>query len=57
MSEYLEDHLKMRVLYEVAKKMPGGMLDDLLKYVDKIWIEELHELLPPKKKKAFVTKF
>jgi len=58
-AEFVVDHLKMKVLREVAKKDsdPNGMLDWLLKTVDEIWEKEMKELKPPKKNVAFVTKF
>jgi len=57
LSEYLEDHKKMWVLREVAKEMPNGVLEDILKMLDKSWDKEMQHLQPPKKKDAFVTKF
>jgi len=57
MSEYLEDHIKMKVLREVAKDIPDGILLGILKMLDKGYEKEFQELTPPKKKSAFVTKF
>ena len=57
MSEYLEDHIKMKVLREVAKDIPNGILEDILKMLDKGYEKEFRELIPPKKKVPFVTKF
>ena len=57
MSEYLEDHIKMKVLREVSKDMPNGILEDILKMLDKGYEKEFKNLQPPKKKSAFVTKF
>jgi len=57
MSEYLEDYIKMKVLREVAKDMPNGILGDILKMLDKGYKKHFQELIPPKKKDKFVTKF
>ena len=57
MSEYLEDYIKMKVLRQVAKDMPNGILEDILKMLDKGYKKHLWELKPPKKKSKFVTKF
>jgi len=57
MSEYLEDHIKMKVLREVSKDMPNGILEEILKMLDKGYEKEFKNLKPPKKKVAFVTKF
>ncbi len=54
--EFLEDYKKMKVLREMAKKMPGSNLEYILKTVDEIWDEEIQKLQPPKNK-SFVTKF
>lgn len=55
MSKYLEDYAKMQVLRKVAKKMPNGTLEDILKRIDNTWDEKVEKLIPPKK--GFVTKF
>ena len=57
MSEYLEDYKKMQVLRIVAKKYPHSQLGYVLESLDRLWDEIMKELLPPKKKGAFVTKF
>ena len=61
MSDNLEDcsesYIKMRVLREVAKKIPDSNLIFILKTLDKVWDEEIKKLKPPKKKSKFVTKF
>ena len=58
MSEkYLEDHIKMKVLREVAKDFPNGTIEFLLKTLDKGYNKEFKNLKPPKKKVAFVIKF
>ena len=57
MSEYLEDYIKMKVLREVAKDMPNGILEEILKMLDKGYKKHFQELTPPKKKRSFVTKF
>jgi len=57
MSEYFEDHIKMKVLREVAKDIPDGILVNILKMLDKGYEKEFQGFTPPKKKSAFVTKF
>lgn len=54
---YLEDHIKMKVLREVAEDFPDGILEDILKMLDKGYKKHFQGLIPPKKKSAFVTKF
>jgi len=57
--EYFIDYKKMKVLREMAKKMPGSNLEYIIKTVDETWSKEIQKLKPPKKKKKsnFVTKF
>jgi len=57
MSEYLEDHIKMKVLRVVAKEFPDGTLENILKMLDKGYKKEFQGFKPPKKKDKFVTKF
>ena len=57
MSEYLEDHIKMKVLRVVAKEFPDGTIGAILKSLDKLYKKEFQGLQPPKKKCKFVTKF
>lgn len=56
MSEYLEEHTKLSIIREIAKKLPNGQLSYILKTVDEIWDREIKKFLRPKKK-SFVTKF
>jgi len=58
MSEkYLEDYVKMKVLREIAEEDPNGIINALLKSLDKAYIKNFQKLKPPKKKSAFITKF
>ena len=57
LERYLEDHIKMKVLREVAKDFPDGILEDILKMLDKGYKKHFLKFGPPKKKSAFVTKF
>jgi len=57
MPKYSEVYGKMWVLRQMAKEMPGEIVDDILKMLDKTWDEEIQKLQPTKKKYAFVTKF
>lgn len=63
MPKYLESYAKMKVLRKMAKKMPNGILADILKTVDETWNKEIEkrykeiEKRVPQKKKSFVTKF
>ncbi len=56
MSEYLEDYKKMKILREVALKIPGGHLEHIIKTIDEIWEREFKKMTPSKRK-TFVTKF
>ena len=51
------DHQKMKIMREVAKKMPNSNLVYIIKCIDETWDKEMKKLKPPKKKSAFVTKF
>ena len=55
--KYFEDYIKMKVLREVAKDDSNGIIAFLLKTLDKGYNKEFKNLIPPKKKVAFVTKF
>ncbi|KKM63434.1 hypothetical protein LCGC14_1511450 [marine sediment metagenome] len=41
MPDYLEDHIKLTVIRDVAKECPNDILDFVLKTVDKYWDIEI----------------
>jgi len=54
---YIIDHKKMKIMREIAKKIPDSNLVYIVKCIDETWEKEMKKLMPPKKKSKFVTKF